>query len=93
MATPKYKKQFDEMLTIHKTHFEKYEKMQAAADSNSLEDTTEFEDLKQLLYRTIRKNEDKLCARSENTKYLMYSQNLADKFWELVREKFPKLGF
>ncbi len=93
MATPKYKKQFDEMLTIHKASFAKYEQMQAQVDNKEKVDDEEFENLRQQLYRTIRKNEDKLCARSENTKYLMYSQGLADKFWEEVRTRFPKLGF
>lgn len=39
--------------------------------------------------RIIRRYENELCSRSENTGYGKFSMNLSDKFWEEVRSYLP----
>ncbi len=41
------------------------------------------------ILRVIRRYENNLCARSENTGFGKYSINLSDKFWEEVRLFLP----
>jgi hypothetical protein len=91
MATPKYKKQIEIMLTENKALFEEYSKLQDAYDSNHKKYKDELTDVKNRLLRVIRRNEDRLCARTENTHYSAYSENLALKFWEEIRIIYPKI--
>ncbi len=41
----------------------------------------------------IREWERKLCTESEKGKFGKFSNNLADKFWELVRTDYPRIDF
>lgn len=83
MATPKYKKQFDEMVKNNKVLF----------DSLKItnKDSEEYKDLKQKLLRIIRKNEDILCSKTENTHYSNFSTNLADKFQAEIIAQYPEI--
>lgn len=91
MATPKYKKQFDEMLKNNKAIFDQYLELEEKYLVNPAEFKEELESIKNKLMRILRKNEDMLCSKSENTKYGVYSESLAMKFWEEVRAVFPKI--
>ena len=81
MATPKYKKLFQEMVVDNKQLFDEF--------SNAHGER--FEELRRQVLRLIKKNEDKLCARSEVTGYSKFAESLADKFWEEVRANIPNI--
>ena len=49
----------------------------------------EFNQKGQRILRIIRNYEDSLCAKSENSGYSKFSQNLSEKFWEEVRMYLP----
>lgn len=91
MATPKFKKQFDEMLKNNEALFDHYLQLEKDYEKNPDETKEELESVKNKLMRIIRRNEDMLCSKSENTKYGVYSENLAMKFWEEVRNVFPRI--
>ena len=41
------------------------------------------------ILRIIRRYEDSLCSRSENSGFGKFSSNLSEKFWEEIRAQFP----
>lgn len=93
MATPKYKKAFEEMLADNQELFTEFQQLAAKAKLNPQKHGEAFKELKQKVLRVIRKNEDRLCAKSENTKFGVFSQTLADKFWEEIRIALPEVDF
>jgi len=41
----------------------------------------------------FKKYENQLCGHSEKGIYGKFSANLAEKFWVLIRKKYPKIDF
>ena len=92
MAEPKFKIQFQHMMDTNKELFKKYEELKRTNRKKSPELEEEYQDIKFKILRVIRKNEDMLCSKSENTKkFSAYSQNLADKFQEEIRQNLPDI--
>jgi hypothetical protein len=83
MATPKYKRIYEEMLEKHKDTFDQLKTLP--------KDSEEYRDLKMAALRIVRQAESSLCGRTESTKYSMYSANLADKLTELVMHDYPEV--
>ncbi len=76
------------MLLANKELFEKYILLEATYKKDkAVKD--ELKQIKEQVLRVIQRNENKLCARSENTNHGMFSTGLADKFWTEVRQEFP----
>lgn len=50
-----------------------------------------FNEMGQKVLRIIRRYEDELCSKSENSGFGKFSTNLSDKFWEQVRGYFPHI--
>ena len=92
MATTKYKQQFESMLSKNAELFAQYKTLVEQAKKSPAKYKEELEEIKFKILRVIRKNEDMLCAKSENTKqFSNYSQNLADKFQEEIKTHFPSI--
>jgi len=85
MALPKFKIQYDLMLENNSEIFEALKKAKRG--------TTEFKEAQRAALRIVRKNEDILCKRTENTKFTNFSTGLADKFMEIVRADYPEIDF
>lgn len=49
----------------------------------------EFNENGQKILRIIRRYDNELCSKSENSGYAKFSSNLSDKFWEEVRLYLP----
>ncbi len=85
MATPKYKKQYQEMIKYNKALFD------------SLKDTDrkteEFRDIQKKVLRVIGQNENLLCSKTETTRYSSFSTNLSDMFWKEIRADYPEVDF
>lgn len=60
-----------------------------AEDSETYRD--EFDEKGQKILRIIRRYDNELCAKSENSGFGKFSVSLSDKFWEQVRAYFPKI--
>lgn len=91
MATPKFKKQIETMLAENKDLFSEYEKLEENYAKNPSKYKEELGEMRRKLLRIMRKHEDRLCARTENTKYANYSENLAMLFWQDIRAIFPNV--
>jgi len=37
--------------------------------------------------------ERRLCGKTEGGQYSKFSQNLSEKFWEIIRKDFPKIDY
>jgi hypothetical protein len=85
MAKPKYERQYEQMLKDHQDSFDELKKLDRKSE--------EFKSLQLKVIRIIRKNEDQLCAKTENTKFANFSLQLADKFWELIRKDYPEVDY
>lgn len=85
MALPKFRIQYDLMLENNPEVFETLKKAKQG--------TAEFKEAQRTALRVVRKNEDVLCKRTENTKFTNFSTGLADKFMELVRANYPEIDF
>jgi hypothetical protein len=85
----KYKKAFKEMLEDNQKLVSEFKIIHDnfAKDPSSWQDKFNEEGTK--ILRVIRRYENNLCSRSENTGFGKYSINLSDKFWEEVRAFLP----
>ena len=73
-----YEEFFSEFKTLHEKYVE---------DPDTYGD--EFNETGQKVLRIIRRYENELCSRSENSGFGKFSENLSEKFWEMVRGYFP----
>jgi hypothetical protein len=85
----KYKKAFKEMLEDNQKLVSEFKIIHDnfAKDPSNWRDKFNEEGTK--ILRVIRRYENNLCSRSENTGFSKYSINLSDKFWEEVRLFLP----
>jgi hypothetical protein len=85
----KYKKAFNEMLEDNQNFFNRFKQTHDnySQDKETYKDQFNEEGTKAL--RIIRRYENALCAKSENSSYGKFSSNLSDKFWEEVRAYLP----
>jgi hypothetical protein len=87
----KYKKQFSDMIKENQGLFNEFKKLhdKLYAGEESLRD--EFNEKGQKVLRIIRRYEDSLCSKSENSGFAVFSENLAEKFWDEVRIFLPHI--
>jgi hypothetical protein len=85
----KYKKVFKEMLEDNQNLFNEFKTIHDnfTKDSENWKDKFNEEGTK--ILRVIRRYENTLCSKSENSGYGKYSDNLSDKFWGEVRIYLP----
>lgn len=79
------------MYDLNKALFEEYETMLEKYDKDKKTYASEAIDLQNKLLRLLKKTEDRLCMRSETTGHANYSLALAEKFWEEVRTRVPRI--
>lgn len=87
----KYKKVFDDMLRQNKTIFDEFKEIhdQFVAQPNKWRN--EFNEKGEEIQMVIRRYENMLCKHSESGGFGKFSGNLAEKFWEEIRNMFPKI--
>lgn len=85
----KYKKQFKIMIEENQILFTDFKNVHDKFASGDVTARKEFDEKGGRVLRVIRRYEDMLCAKSENSGFGKYSENLSDKFWEEVRAHFP----
>jgi hypothetical protein len=87
----KYKKQFKTMIEENQFLFNDFKKHHDAVASGDDSARGDFEAKGQKVLRVIRRYEDSLCAKSENSGFGKFSENLSEKFWEEVRAYLPQI--
>lgn len=85
----KYEKSFQKMLDDYSGLFDDFQKIHDAIKNGEEEKRGEFNQMGTKALRLIRKTENELCSKTENSSYGKFSENLSEKFWEAVRGKFP----
>jgi hypothetical protein len=91
MPSAKYKKVFDDMLTENQEVFDNFKAIHDLFDKDSSANIKEFNRQGLPIMDIIREYEDMLCNYSEGGKFGKYSLKLSEKFWELIRSKFPRI--
>lgn len=92
-AMTKHKQIFNQMLEENKALFADFERVHSRYDLDPKTWQEKFNESGQAVMECLKKYEDKLCRFSEKGQYANFSASLAEKFWELVRQKFPKIDF
>lgn len=87
----KYKNHFKTMLEENQDLFNAFKEIQDnyAQDPNSFKNQFDREGTK--IMRVIRRYENALCSRSENSGFGKYSESLSEKFWGEVRTYLPHI--
>ncbi len=87
----KYQKVFKQMIEENSTLFGEFKKLHDEFSDNKEELEEEFNQTGTKVLRVIRRYEDALCSKSENTGFGKFSENLSEKFWEEIRAVFPHI--
>lgn len=87
----KYKKQVEEMLEIHKDIFKPFKEIHDKYIEDQKKWQEKLNEEGDNVLRIIRRWENNLCSKSESGKYGKFSSNLSEKFWEEIRNIFPKI--
>jgi sugar-specific transcriptional regulator TrmB len=85
----KHEKYFKKMLDDYSGLFDDFQKVHDAIAAGDEEKRDEFNQIGTKALRLIRKTENEVCSKTENSGYGKFSENLSEKFWEAVRGKFP----
>jgi hypothetical protein len=89
----KHQKIFKQMLKENEALFADFERVHARYDLDPKTWQDKFNQVGQAVMELVKKYEDDLCRHSEKGQYANFSANLAEKFWELVRRKYPRIDF
>lgn len=88
---PKYQQYFQEMVEYNLDLFNSFRDLSVNYASSPSEYQEELNDTGEKVLRIVRRYENMLCGKSENSGYGKYSTNLSEKFWGLVRDQFPHI--
>lgn len=89
----KHKQCFQDMMDYNKELFEEFKSIHDKYATEPEKFKDEFNEKGQDVLNIIRKYENMLCGKSEGGKFGKFSSGLSDKFWELIRDHFPKIDF
>ncbi len=84
---------FQRMLQLNQGQFAAFEEIHKKYQIDPEANQKEFNQIGADTMDIIRDWENRLCGKSENTHYGKFSSGLADKFWSLVRARYPKVDF
>lgn len=88
----KYKKQFQTMVKEYSTLFADFKVLHDQLVEGNEDVRDEFNEKGQKVLRIIRRYEDELCSKSENSGFGKFSENLSELFWGEVRSYLPKIS-
>lgn len=91
MAIPKFRKFYTLMTNQNEALFNKFEEVHANYVLNPKKNKEEFNKLGTEVVDIIRFWERKLCSGMERSNNAVYSDKLADKFWNEVRTRFSHI--
>lgn len=79
------------MLDDYDEFFKEFKNLHDKFDQDPDTYKEEYNDIGVKALRIIRRYENELCSKSENSGFGKFSAHLSDKFWEQVRVSFPKI--
>lgn len=91
MAKAKYKQYFEQMIEENQELFEQFEFIHNQYKQDPQKYQEELNQKGQPVVDIIRDWERRLCAAMGRTRYSKYSEQLSEKFWNLVRQEFDQI--
>jgi hypothetical protein len=91
MAQPKYKQYFEQMIKQNQNLFEQFKPIHDKYSQDPQQYQEELNQKGQPVVDVIRDWERRLCAAMGRTRYSRYSEQLSEKFWNLVRKEFDQI--
>ncbi len=91
MAQAKYKQYYQQMKEENQDLFAEFKEVHDDYEQNPDELQEQFNQQGKPVVKVIRDWERRLCRAMGKGKYSKYTQNLSEKFWDLVREEFAKI--
>ena len=88
---PKYQQYFQEMIEYNQDLFTSFKNLQEKYQKDPALYQDEFNEVGEKILRIVRRYENMLCGKSENSGFGKYSTNLSDKFWHEVRAYLPQI--
>lgn len=89
----KFKEYFQKMCDENKDVFAEFQFIHDLYQQNKHANQVVFNEQGTIVRRIIEDWDRKLCSRMERGKNATYSARLSQKFWELVRHRFPMIDF
>ena len=89
----KYRKYFNQMLENNKKLFKNFESVHNRYVLEPQKYQEEFNQAGKPVVEVIKEYENRLCGHSEKGVYGKFSASLAEKYWGLIRQKYPKIDF
>ncbi len=86
-------KLFLEMLEGHKDLFARFKDIHDRFAQDQDKHKKEFNEVGTQVLDVIRKYENILCGKTENSQYGKFSNKLSEKFWTGIHAIFPKIDF
>ncbi len=91
MAEAKYKKFYKLMREKESELFEEFAQSHQAYKENKEKAQDEFNRVGEKVLDVIRDWDRRLCSAMGRTVYGQYSQQVSEKFWDLIREDFDQI--
>lgn len=92
MAT-KYKTYIQKMYQEHKDLFDDFDAIHAQYALDQETNQQNFNDLGRPIQVILQEYENRLCRQSEKGQYGVFSDKLAEKYWEEVKKRYPYIEF
>ena len=73
---------FNKFFTLHEEYVKQPQRVQK-----------EFNTVGKEIQNIIHDYERRLCGKTEGGMYSKFSQNLSEKFWDIIRKDFPKIDY
>jgi len=80
---------YQEMLTQNKELFAQFKKIHDQYAQDPIKFREEYNHLGEKVMEIIRRYESRLCGKSEKSGYGKFTGNLAEKFWNLIKQNYP----
>jgi hypothetical protein len=84
---------YQKMIDENKELFKKFFALHERYVKNPQLTQQEFNTVGREVQDVIHDYERKLCGKTEGGMYSKFSQNLSEKFWEIIRKDFPKIDY
>jgi K+/H+ antiporter YhaU regulatory subunit KhtT len=91
MAKAKYQQYFEQMIKENQDLFKQFKLIHDQYAQDPYQYQEELNQKGQPVVDIIRDWERRLCAAMGRTRYSRYSEQLSEKFWNLVREEFDQI--
>lgn len=89
MAKTKYQQYYDLLLQNNRALFDKFKPIHDRFNPNDQTTVDEFHRVGRDVLDAIRSYERRLCSGMERTNNSVYSNQVAEKYWNLIRQDFP----